>query len=344
MKKLITGLLCVLGTVSCASGERELVLKLPAKEGTAIGKKVVLISGDEEYRSEESCPMLGKILSQRHGFDCVVLFTYDKNWKYIDPNNHVNMAGVEELKDADLMIIGTRFRELSDEHYAIFADFLNAGKPVIGFRTATHAFTGKGKTGDFAWSQFGIKILGEKWVSHHGRHKVEGARGVIEEKNKDHEVLNGVADVFGPSDVYGVRNLDENDATVLLRGQVTKTLAPASAAVEGKKNDPMQALAWLREYTAPNGTTTGKAFCTTMGASTDFLSEDLRRIVVNASLHLTGQKVPEKADATPVDKFTPSFYGFIREKDFFKKLNLQASDFALGKNRTTMEPWSYPEK
>ena len=124
MKKLITGLLCVLGTVSCASGERELVLKLPAKEGTAIGKKVVLISGDEEYRSEESCPMLGKILSQRHGFDCVVLFTYDKNWKYIDPNNHVNMAGVEELKDADLMIIGTRFRELSDEHYAIFADFL----------------------------------------------------------------------------------------------------------------------------------------------------------------------------------------------------------------------------
>jgi hypothetical protein len=128
----------------------------------------------------------------------------------------------------------------------------------------------------------------------------------------------------------------------LLRGAVTQTLAPGSAFVEGKKNEPMQALAWLREYTAPNGTVTGKAFCTTMGASVDFISEDLRRLVVNAAMYLTGQDVPEKANVTPVDSFNPSFYGFNRPPDFYKKLNLQPSDFALGKNRTTLEPWSYP--
>ena len=132
MKKLITGLLCVLGTVSCLQESGELVLKLPAKEGTAIGKSCADL-WRRRISFRRVLPMLGKILSQRHGFDCVVLFTYDKNWKYIDPNNHVNMAEVEELKDADLMIIGTRFRELSDEHYAIFADFLNAGKPVVDF-------------------------------------------------------------------------------------------------------------------------------------------------------------------------------------------------------------------
>ena len=48
-------------------------LQMPGKDGPGKGKKVVLISGDEEYRSEEALPMLAKILSQRHGFDCTVL-------------------------------------------------------------------------------------------------------------------------------------------------------------------------------------------------------------------------------------------------------------------------------
>ena len=85
--------------------------------------------------------------------------------------------------------------------------------------------------------------------------------------------------------------------------------------VEGKKNDPMQALAWLHPYVAPDGKTKGEAFCTTAGASCDFVSEGLRRIVINASYHLTGLKVPEKADVDYVDPFYPSFYGFIRDKD-----------------------------
>ena len=62
----------------------------------------------------------------------------------------------------------------------------------------------------------------------------EGARGVVEEKNKNHSVLNGVGDVFAPSDVYGVRHLTDQD-TILLRGAVTKTMDPKSENVEGKK-------------------------------------------------------------------------------------------------------------
>ncbi len=63
---------------------------------------------------------------------------------------------------------------------------------MIGFRTATHAFTGGAKTGDFKWADFGLKILGEKWVNHHGKHKVEGTRSFIEAANAKHEVLSGV--------------------------------------------------------------------------------------------------------------------------------------------------------
>ena len=154
--------------------------------------------------------------------------------------------------------------------------------------------------------------MGEGWVSHHGRHKVEGARGIIEAKNAAHPILKGVTDVFGPSDVYGIKRLTEKD-TILMRGAVTATMDPDSSFVESK-NDPMQPLAWLHPYTAPNGKT-GTTFCTTMGASVDLVSEDLRRMIVNAAYFLTGQKVPENADVSYVDPFYPSFYGFIREKD-----------------------------
>ncbi|MFN5959982.1 MAG: hypothetical protein ACK5CW_00715, partial [Verrucomicrobiota bacterium] len=112
-------------------------LHLPAG-GKPNGKKVVLVAGDEEYRSEETCPMLAKILSQRHGFDCTVIFSTNPDGGFIDPNCQTNIPGTESLDAADLLIIGTRFRQLPPEQIADVAEFLEAGKPVIGFRTATH--------------------------------------------------------------------------------------------------------------------------------------------------------------------------------------------------------------
>ena len=133
-------------------------------------------------------------------------------------------------------------------------------------------------------------------------------------------------------------------ATILLRGAVTESLDPASKTLEGPKNNPMMPLAWLREYTAPNGTTKGKAFCTTLGASTDFADEDLRRLVVNAALHLTGQKVPAKADVGYVDPFTPTFYSAIGQKDYYKNRNLKPDDYVLGKSPATGLPGQTAER
>lgn len=334
MKKLFGLCLMALGLAAAlgSSASAEL-LTFEGQDGAGKGKKVVLISGDEEYRSEEALPMLAKILSQHHGFECTVLFSLHPEKGYIDPNNQNNLPGLEELDDADLMIVFTRFRTPSKgmEHVVKFID---AGKPVIGLRTATHGFRGE-------WGYFGLQILGEQWVAHHGGHKREGCRGVIEEANAKHPVLNSVKDVFAPSDVYTVKNLDEKKATVLLRGAVTKTLDPKSEFIEGKKNDPMQALAWIRNYTSPGGGK-GKAFCTTMGASVDLMSDDARRIIVNASFHLTGLDVPKKAEVSFVDPFYPSFYGFIRDKEFFAERNLKPADFGLGKSPVAKDPKGSP--
>lgn len=311
-------------------------LHFPAKEGTSNGKKIVLVSGDEEYRTEETFPMLAKILSQKHGFDCTVLFAINPDGGYIDSTYQKNIPGTEALDTADLMIIGTRFRQLPEDQIANFAEFLNAGKPIIGVRTATHAFSGDAKTGDFKWSEFGLKILGEKWVNHHGKHKVEGTRGVVVTSNGSHDVLRGVGEIFATTDVYGIANLDQNQATILLRGEVTETLDPASKAVAGKQNDPMMPLAWLREYTAPNGTSKGQAFCTTLGASVDYADEDLRRLTLNAVYHLLGMKVPDKGDVAYVDAFEPSFYAGLNA-EHYKKLNRKPADYALGKSPATSD-------
>src|SRR4051794_32220704 len=131
-------------------------------QGPGKGKHIILISGDEEYRSEEALPQLGKILAKHHGFKCTVLFAIaktdimkkDKKGNVeliskageINPNVTDNIPGLENLKTADLMIIATRFRNLPEEQMQHIVDYLDAGKPIIGLRTATHAFAGmKGK-------------------------------------------------------------------------------------------------------------------------------------------------------------------------------------------------------
>ena len=186
-------------------------------DGAGAGKHVVLIAGDEEYRSEEAMPMLAKILAVRHGFKCTVLFSINPEDGTIDPLNQTNIPGLEQLESADMMIIFTRFRELPDADMKYIDDFVNSGKPILGLRTATHAFMYK-RNMDSPYAKyhfrsqewpggFGQQVLGDTWISHHGHHKVESTRGVINDEFADHPILKGVTDVWGPTDVYGIKNL-----------------------------------------------------------------------------------------------------------------------------------------
>ncbi|MFO1064298.1 MAG: family 16 glycoside hydrolase [Pirellulales bacterium] len=310
----------------------------PEKPLAGNGKKVVLIAGDEEYRSEEAMPQLAKILAKHHGFDTTVLFSTNPETGLIDPNYQNNIPGLHLLENADLMIIGTRFRELPDWQMQYIVDYCKAGKPVIGLRTATHAFAySKNKESKFIdWSYnsskwqggFGQQVLGETWISHHGNHGSQSTRGVIEETNKANPILRGVKDVWGPTDVYGITHLAA-DATVLLRGQVLTGMKPEDGPVDGKQNTPMMPLAWLKSYQVPDGKP-GQAVCTTMGAASDLPSADLRRFFVNAAYFLTGleAKITDSANVDIVGKFEPSKFGFMREPNYWKDKNLTPASFA----------------
>src|SRR5207248_2411757 len=92
------------------------------------------------YRSEEALPQLGKILARHHGFKCTVLFAIDPADGTIQPNKS-NIPGLQALKTADLMILALRFRDLPEEQMKHIVDYLEAGKPIMGLRTATHSFS-----------------------------------------------------------------------------------------------------------------------------------------------------------------------------------------------------------
>ena len=256
-------------------------------DGPGKGKRIVLVSGDEEYRSEEALPQLGKILAKHHGFKCTVLFAIDPKTGEINPNVNNNIPGLEHLEKADLMIIATRFRALPEEQMKYIVDYVEAGKPVIGMRTATHAFNGmKGKFAKYNnggakdyEGGFGRQVLGERWVAHHGGHNTQSTlRHLRQGRRVAHPILRGIKDrdIWGPTDVYTAapaRALPRSSSTA----RSSPGMKPDSPPLFGKKNDPMMPIAWTREYKS------GRVFNTTMGAAEDLVSEGTRRMLVNAS-------------------------------------------------------------
>src|SRR4051812_16225464 len=138
-----------LALVATAAAQSSLVFNPPANVKSQ-GKHVVLLSGDEEYRGEESMPMLAKILSQRHGFKCTVLFALDADGT-INPDNQRSLPGAEALDHADLVILALRFRAWPDSQMQHFVDAYERGVPIIALRTSTHAFN---FAADSQWSKY----------------------------------------------------------------------------------------------------------------------------------------------------------------------------------------------
>ncbi len=297
----------------------DLWVQYEGKDGPGKGKKVVLVSGDEEYRSEEGLPQLGKILAAHHGFTCTVLFAIDPKDGTINPEKGDNIPGLEALDSADLLVILTRFRNLPDDQMKHCVDYIESGKPIVALRTATHAFNiPAGKTyskysfDSKEWDGgFGRQVLGETWISHHGNHKSQSTRGVIATGMETHPIVRGATDIWGPTDVYGVRLPLPADSKPVILGQVLEGMKPGDKPVEGKLNDPMMPVAWIKTYTGAKGKTS-RIFTTTMGSSTDLESEGLRRLLVNACYWGLGleEKIPEKSKVDVVGEYKPTPYGF----------------------------------
>ena len=305
------------------------------RAGPGKGRHIVFVSGDEEYRSEESSPQLGKILAKHHGFKCSVLFAVDPETGHIDPNYRNNIPGLEALNTADLMVLNIRFRDLPESQMKHIDNYLKAGKPVLAIRPTLAGFVirknveylhydwhYKGEKKEWR-NGFGAVVLGQTWIAHHGGHKSQGTRGLVPESARSHPILNGISsgDIWGSTDVYRTPQPVPDGWTVLVNGQVTDRagpkdpndlhfgLRPDDPPAGGEKNNPMMPIAWLRNYRLPDGKE-GLCFYETIGASADFQSEGLRRLTVNAAYYLLGLDVPENANVDYVGDYKPTRFGF----------------------------------
>jgi type 1 glutamine amidotransferase len=253
-----------------------------ASSTTATAKKpyVVFVTGDHEYSGELTLPFIAAELEKNYGMRTKVLKAYP------DYNGEKDIPGLEALKEADLAVFYLRWRQLPQDQLNFIDDYLKSGKPVMGFRTTTHAFNYPEGDERKRWNSFGEFAFGAPpgWGgkaqhTHYG-HKSTTDVTIIPEAAK-HPILTGVEPSFHASSwLYRVLpDYPAKGAVPLLMG---KSVNPDKAAID----NPV-AWTWKNEWG-------GKAFITTLGHPEDFQVESFQRLVINAIHWELGMPVPKR--------------------------------------------------
>jgi type 1 glutamine amidotransferase len=249
-----------------------LVLALGAVAAPGADKPhVVFVTGDDEYRSEYSMPMLARILEMRHGVRASVAYARPT------PQSNAHIEGLQALRTADLAVFYLRWRRLPDEQLRYILDYVESGKPIAGFRTSTHSFQyPAGHPRQALNDSFGRDVFGQKWIRHHGHLSTTAVAQAPGQSG--HPILRGVAPEFtAASWLYVVEPL-HGDVKPLLIG---KAVNPANG-----KDFGAQPVAWTKTYKG------ARVFFTTLGHPEDFKVEAFRRLAVNGILWALGKEIP----------------------------------------------------
>lgn len=288
--------------------------ELPAEDGVP---HVVFVTGDEEYRSEESMPMLAAILKRDYGYKVTVCYSLAEDGT-IDPNNVSSVSGLAALDDADLLVLFTRFRDLPDEQFQYFLKYVKSGRPVVGFRTATHAFQFRDPQSPHRdWNDTKIReLVGQKWITHHGHHG-DGHQLLTDvtlvDNAKEHPILRGVEPFQAYSWLYHVQGGGDTlagDSRPLLTG---RSLISSHAMKGETDRYPLtNPVAWTKSYAGDNGKI-GRVFFTTLGHPYDFKNPTMRTLALNGilwALHKESAIPPGGANPETVGDYDPNNSGF----------------------------------
>ncbi len=235
---------------------------------------IVFLVGEGEYRTQETVPAWAKRELEPRGIRCTFLID--------DMKSEPDFPQLLELAKADALFVSLRRRGLPPAQLAAIRTFAESGKPVLGIRTASHAFAPKpSDPGLAAWETFDRDILGGWYQNHYGKGPATVAR--IESTNAHHPILAGVpkTELRFASHLYKVRNL-ATTTNVLLRG-----------TLEGKPEID-EPVAWTNE------SKDRKVFYTSLGSPEDFEVPAFQRLLLNAALWAVGQPIPPaEAGVTP---------------------------------------------
>ncbi|NBV24004.1 MAG: hypothetical protein EBS05_19060 [Proteobacteria bacterium] len=247
----------------------------PAKAPT-----IVLISGEFEYHSTETLPLLKTQLETKLGAKCIYLQR--------KPGTNVHdIPGLEALDQADLAILFIRRMVLPEDQLARFKQYAASGRPIIGLRTASHAFEN--------WKEWDHDVLGGNYHMHHDNKLATTVQTVP--ANATHPILAGLPKEFvSPGSLYKNSPLPEG-SLVLLNGSVP--------------GQPTEPIAWTHKY----GNT--PVFYTSLGHPMDFELEPFNRLMLNAVQWALAQPIgPAPTAAAAVTFGGPTGYQRVGVAEF----------------------------
>ena len=238
---------------------------------------LAIVMAEEEYETNRTLP---KFAAQHLGKDFRVSLVY------ADEADRNLIPGLEVLYDADIALISVRRRTLQPERLQIVKDFIGAGKPVIGIRTASHAFSLRNASapdGLADWPEFDAQVFGGHYTNHHGNELVSTVR-VVPEKTA-HPILNEVVpDAFQQGGSLYMTSPLATGADVLMTGEV-----------EGQTREPV---AWTYQRADR-----GRSFYTSLGHVDDFKNPAFIRMMINAVHWAAGLPPAEVAITTDAEPF-----------------------------------------
>lgn len=254
-------LLCLLGFILCCAS----LFTTPAV--AASPAHIVLMIGEDEYKTSETLPKFAKTELEPRGMQVTVIQQ--------DPKDKNNFPGlVDALSKADLLVVSVRRRIPPKDQMDAVRAYLEGGKPLVGIRTACHAFaplaTAKGKpvkdvTAGSGWPEFDPQVLGGHYTNHYppgpkvSVSLASGADGSSLLKDVD------LTHLVGNGSLYKINGLDPS-CTPLLMGTIPEK--------------PAEPLAWTHLY----GPRKARVFYTALGHPDDFKEPAFCRLLLNGIL------------------------------------------------------------
>ena len=205
-----------------------------------------MISGSFEYDSEESLDIFREYLEKNCGIQPSMII-------YKTEDDHISM---DAMDDADVLLVFTRRLNTAGKELERFQSYCAQGRPIVGVRTASHAFQN--------WLAFDKEVQGGNYEGHYGAGPV--CHVEIAQDAADHAILEGVSPFDSLGSLYKNTPIAEDTALLL----------------NGRTEEHSEPVAWTRLH---NG---GRVFYTSLGHQGDFRDENFLRLLANAAFWAAG--------------------------------------------------------
>lgn len=222
---------------------------------------LAMLISEDEYETRSSLPAFAEQQKLRNHFRLQIMYGQDQA-----PHQFVD---VNPLEQADLLLVSVRRLPLSGEQLAAIKNYVSRGKPVLGIRTANHAFAprdGQPPEGWQWWPEFDAQVFGGNYSGHLGNELQPLVSPIPNRSGGDHPLLAGCdfAAFQSSGSLYRTTPLSSS-TDAFLQGAVT--------------GQPAEPLAWT--FVRADG---GRSFYTSLGHPEDFKQPAFQQLLLNACL------------------------------------------------------------